>query len=278
MKAIFVLSMILFSLTVSADQYAINYTAVKVQACVLKSQYIEKQSFDEKQSHALNTLNAYKRSLENLHSGNSDSYDSVILTGPAFDWSPMFYKKASVFGHTIERRSKEGRGACKAYAGRTKKAFNATLNGLQQQYPDLSINTCSLDSKTLFHPTAAMYPKGWSHIKLVLLEKEIENTEGYISKIKNESDLSQLNKTAQEIYKSIVVDRGFLVEGQLEDVSNRKNLFRLVGAGGLIGASFFAQAAPAGAIVSLVIAAKLLLDIEDNSEYNKYKAKYPHCF
>ncbi|MCH2534284.1 MAG: hypothetical protein MK008_07585 [Bdellovibrionales bacterium] len=278
MRILSILVLALFSLSAQSEQYAINYAAVQVQACILKNQYIEKQNFIDKKTHALNTLHAYKRSLENLHSGNAESFDSVILTGPAYNWEPVFYKKASVFGHTIERRSKEGRGACKAYSGKTQKAFKHSLIQLKSQYPSMHVNSCSLDSKTLFHPTSAMYPHGWSHIKLVLLEKEIENTQGYIENIKNERDLSELNKTAQQIYKSIVMDRGFLVEGQLEDVSQRKNLFRLVGAGGLIGASFFAQAAPAGAIVSLVIAAKLLLDIEDDSEYNKYKAKYPHCF
>lgn len=277
MRVIFFLLMFIVSATASAEQYAINYAAVKVQACVLKSQYIEKQNFNEKKSHALNTLNAYKRSLENLHSGNAETYDSVVLTGPAFYWEPVFYKKASVVGHNIERLSKES-GACKVFSGKTKREFSKRLKLLRSQYPELEVNTCSLDTKTLNYPSPAIYPRGWSHIKLVLLEKEIQNTEGYIATVENSTDLSHLNKTAQEIYKSIVEDRGFLVENQLEDVSQRKNLFRLVGAGGLIGASFFAQAAPAGAVVSIVIAAKLLLDIEDDSEYNKYKQKYPHCF
>lgn len=277
MKLVYLLSVLVFSATVKAEQYAINYAALKVQACILKNQYIEKDQFDNKKQHALNTLHAYKRSLENLHSGNEQSYDSVLLTGPAFSWEPVFYKKASVFGHTIERQSKES-GACKVYTGKSKRALNQRLHRLQGQYPDLQVNSCSLDTNTLYHPTASIYPRGWSHIKLVLLEKEIENTQGFIDQVNLETNEQSLNKTTLDIYNSIVTNRGFLVDDQLQDESNRKNLFRLVGAGGLIGASFFAQAAPAGAIVSLVIAAKLLLDIEDNSEYNKYKLKYPSCF
>lgn len=244
-----------------ADDFQLDFIAVKRHACVIREQYKGMDQFDQKKLFALKILNSYKRGLLGMYEGVEERKDASILYTPVgYEYEPpqrYYYQRQSIMGHVLE--SAKARRLCKLEA--TKKAGECVISGSY------------LKSDKYWK-----YPVGWNSPKLQFLTREIEVVQSdYIDRVQYIQNEEELDRYLWTVFKAIVVEREYLAQGQFDKALANKRIKDLGEAQVLVGVSFFAQVSPPVFLATffggLFNAASVFGGAEE-----KMRALYPNCF